>query len=91
MGYALVKVSKHGTITLPKEFRKKYGIKEDDYVKVEETKNGVRIVGAEVIELNPVIREAQEIAEKKNITVGEVVKSVRKERPKVYREVYGED
>jgi AbrB family looped-hinge helix DNA binding protein len=91
MGYVLVKVSKHGTITLPKEYREKYGIEEDDYVKVEEAENGIRIVGAEVIEVPPEIKELQKMATEKGITVEDIVKSVRKARPKVYKEMYGED
>lgn len=89
MGYALVKVSKHGTITLPKEFRKKYSIKEDHYVKVEDSDDGIRIVGAEVIEVPPSIKELQKIASEKKISVDDIVKSVRKIRPKIYEEEYG--
>lgn len=91
MGYVLVKVSKHGTITLPKEYREKYGIEEDDYVKVEEAENGMRIVGTEVIEIPPEIKELQKMAAEKGITVEDIVKSVRKARPRVYKEMYGED
>jgi AbrB family looped-hinge helix DNA binding protein len=90
MGYALVKVSKHGTITLPKEFREKYGIEEDTYVKVEERGDGIRIASADVIEVPPEIRELQRMAEEKGITVEDIVKSVRKVRPEIYKEEYGE-
>ena len=89
MGYAIIKVSKNGTITLPKEFRRKYSIKENDYVKVEDSKDGIRIVGTEVIEMPPKIRELQKIASEKKIAVKHIVKSVKKVRPTVYEEEYG--
>jgi AbrB family looped-hinge helix DNA binding protein len=76
----VVKVSKHGTITLPKDFREKYGIKASGYVKVEDAGDSIRIVGAEVVEVPPLVRRAQEAATRKAISVEDIVKAVRKAR-----------
>jgi AbrB family looped-hinge helix DNA binding protein len=79
MGY-VVKVSKHGTITLPKEYREKYGITGNGYVKVEDAGDGIRIVGAELVEVPPLVRNAQRIAAEKKLSVEDIVRAVREHR-----------
>lgn len=74
----VVKVSKHGTITLPKEYREKYGIISDGYAKVDDTGEGIRIVGAEVVEVPTLVREAQRTAAEKKLSVEDIVRAVRK-------------
>lgn len=76
----VVKVSKHGTITLPKEYREKYGIASDGYVKVEDAGDAIRIVGAEVVEVPPRVRKAQRDAAEKKLSVEDIVRAVRKVR-----------
>lgn len=82
------KVTKAGTITLPKKLRTKYHINVGDIVKYADTNKGIEIVPAELTSIPPRMKEIWDEAGRKKISVKEIVEKVRKVRSKVYNEEY---
>jgi AbrB family looped-hinge helix DNA binding protein len=86
----LVKVQERGQITLPVEFRRKWGLKAGDLVAVEETSTGATVVpqktltAAELDELGEVLRES-------GISMEEWIESAREIRAELVKELYGLD
>jgi AbrB family looped-hinge helix DNA binding protein len=83
------KVTKAGTITLPKKLRMKYHINVGDIVKYADTDKGIEIVPAELTSIPTGIKEIWSEADRKKISVSEIVEKVRKVRSEVYNEEYG--
>jgi len=82
------KVTKAGTITLPKKLRTKYRINVGDLVRYADTNKGIEIVPVELTIIPPGIKEIWDEADRKKISVKEIVENVRKVRSKVYNEEY---
>ncbi len=82
------KVTKAGTITIPKKLRMKYHIKVGDIVKYIDTNKRIEIVPAELTSIPPKIKEIWVEAEKKKINIKEIVEKVRKVRSEIYNEEY---
>ena len=82
------KVTKAGTITLPKKLRTKYHINVGDIVKYADTNKGIEIIPVELTSLPPRIKEIWDEADRKKISVEEIVEKVREVRSKVYNEEY---
>ena len=83
------KVTKAGTITIPKKLRIKYHIKVGDVVKYADLEDGIKIVPSELTSIPPKIKEMWDEADEKKISIKEIVEKVRKVRPQVYNEEYG--
>ncbi len=83
------KVTKAGTITIPKKLRTKYHIKVGDVVKYADVDDGIKIVPSEITSIPPKIKEMWEEADKKKISMKEIVEKVRTVRSQVYNEEYG--
>ncbi len=83
------KVTKAGTITIPKKLRMKYHIKVGDVVKYADTDDGIKIVPSELTTIPPKIKEMWDETDEKKISMKEIVEKVRKVRPEVYNEEYG--
>lgn len=79
------KVTKAGTITLPKKPRTKYHINSGDIVRYADTDKAIEIVPVELTSIPPKIKEIWDEADRKKISVKEIVDNVRKVRSKVYR------
>ncbi len=82
------KVTKAGTITIPKKLRMKYRIKVGDVVKYADTDDGIKIVPSELTSISPKIKEMWDEADEKKIGIKEIVDKVREVRPQVYNEEY---
>ncbi len=83
------KVTKAGTITIPKKLRMKYHIKVGDVVKYADTDDGIKIVPSELTSIPPKIKEMWNQADEKNISLKEIVEKVKEVRPQVFNEEYG--
>ncbi len=83
------KVTKAGTITIPKKLRMKYHIKVGDVVQYADTEDGIKIMPSELTNIPPKIKEMWDEADEKKISVKEIVEKVREVRPQVYNEEYG--
>lgn len=85
------KVTKAGTITIPKTLRKKYSIEEGDVVGYLDTGDGIKILPYKLVEIPPIFEQISARLQAQNVDVDKIVKAVRKVRPKVYGEEYGGD
>jgi AbrB family looped-hinge helix DNA binding protein len=83
------KVTKAGTITIPKKLRMKYHIKVGDVVKYADLDDGIKIVPSELTSIPPKIKEMWDEADEKKISMKEIVEKVKKVRSEVYNEEYG--
>lgn len=82
------KVTKAGTVTIPKKLRMKYHIKIGDIVRYSDTDDGIKIVPSELAIIPPEIKAIWDEADKKKISVEEIVKTVKEVRSQVYNEEY---
>jgi AbrB family looped-hinge helix DNA binding protein len=82
------KVTKAGTITIPKKLRSKYHIKVGDVVRYTDTDDGIKIVPSELTSIPSKIKEMWDEADEKKISIKEIVEKVREVRPQVYNEEY---
>lgn len=82
------KVTKAGTITIPKQLRMKYNIKVGDVVRYRDTDNGIKIIPPELSIIPPYIKAIWDEADKKDISVKEIVETVKEVRKQVYDEEY---
>ncbi|VVB85992.1 Uncharacterised protein [uncultured archaeon] len=84
----ICKVTKAGTITIPKKLRSKYHIKVGDMVKYTDTNDGIKIVPSELSIVSPRIKAIWDEADKKKISIHEIVETVKEVRKQVYNEEY---
>ena len=83
-------IQENGQVTLPSEWREKYGLKKGDFVVFEETQDGLLISPREVLALK-LLDEIGEALEAKGITLDELIESGREIRQKIYDEKYRTD
>lgn len=83
------KVTKAGTVTIPKQLRVKYHIKVGDIVRYADRDDGITIIPSELTSIPPEIKEIWDEADMKKISIDDIVKEVRKVRSQVYDEEYG--
>ncbi len=82
------KVTKAGTVTIPKKLRMKYNIKIGDIVRYSDIDDGIKIVPSELAIIPPHIKAIWDEADKKKISVGDIVETVKKVRSQVYNDEY---
>jgi AbrB family looped-hinge helix DNA binding protein len=83
------KVTKSGTVTIPKKLRMKYHIKVGDIVRYADVEDGIKIIPSELTNIPPNIKEIWDEADEKKISIKDIVETVRKVRSGVYNEEYG--
>lgn len=81
-------IQDNGQITLPAEFRKKYGLKKGDVISFKETDNGLLISPREALALK-LLDEIGEALKEKGITLDELIDRGRDIRGDILREKYG--
>lgn len=88
----IVKVARHGAITIPAEIRKKYGIKDGAFLGIEENRGALRLVKLNVQKESfmQVAEEMAAMADEKGITKKDVIKASRKAGTEVHGEEFGE-
>jgi len=82
------KVTKAGTVTIPKKLRMKYHIKVGDVVRYTDTNDGIKIVPSELSIVPPRIKAIWDEADKKRIGIKEIVETVKEVRKQVHDEEY---
>ena len=80
-------IQENGQVTLPLEFRKKYGLKKGDVVIFKETDDGLLISARETLAMN-LLDEIGEVLEEKGITLDELLAAGRDIRQEIYDEKY---
>jgi len=80
-------IQENGQITLPKEFRKRFGLKKGDIVVFKETKEGLLISPREALAVR-LLDEIGDALKKKGISLDELIESGRDIRQEIYNEKY---
>lgn len=81
-------IQDNGQVTLPIEFRKKYGLKKGDAVVFKETDEGLVISPREALAMK-LLDEIGEALKKKGITLEEMIADGEEIRKELIREKYG--
>ncbi len=87
----VVRVARHGAITIPAEIRKKYRIEDGSYLGIEETGKDIKLVKMR-IEKESFMKAAKKmakIAEEKGVTQKDVIKASKKAGKEMYAEEFG--
>jgi AbrB family looped-hinge helix DNA binding protein len=82
-------IQENGQVTLPIEFRRKYGLKKGDIVVFKETEAGLLISPREALAMK-LLDEIGETLEERGITLEELIESGRGIRQEIYDEKYAE-
>ena len=80
-------IQENGQITLPKEFRKRFGLKKGDIVVFKETNEGLLISPREMLAFQ-LLDEIGDALEKKGISLDDLIESGREIRQEIYNEKY---
>lgn len=83
-------IQENGQITLPAEWRRRYGLKKGDPVMFKETEEGLLISPKEAQVLS-LLDEIGESLKAKGITLEELIESGREIRQELYEEKYARD
>ena len=83
-------IQENGQITLPIEFRRRYGLKKGDVVVFKETDEGLLISPTEAQVMN-LLDEIRDGLKAKGITIDELIESGREIRQEIYDEEYTRD
>lgn len=80
-------IQENGQVTLPVEFRKRYGLKKGDIVVFKETKEGLLISPREALAMK-MLDEIGEMLEEQGISLDDLIESGREIRQEIYDEKY---
>lgn len=83
-------IQENGQVTLPIEFRRKYGLKKGDVVIFKETDDGLLISAREALAMK-LLDEIGEALEERGIDLDELIESGREIRADMLKEQYGID
>ena len=81
-------IQENGQVTLPAEWREKYGLKKGDLVTFQETDDGLLISPREALAMK-LLDDIGEALKEKGITLEELLDSGEKIRQELYDEKYG--
>jgi AbrB family looped-hinge helix DNA binding protein len=84
----LLQVNKQGQVTIPAEMRERFGIKEGDFVAIEETSEGVLIMPRGMLALRA-LDEIGKILKEQGLTLEDMIESGKEIREELFRERYG--
>ncbi|OGO39766.1 MAG: hypothetical protein A2Z03_04225 [Chloroflexi bacterium RBG_16_56_8] len=84
---ATVQVRQRGTLTLPAEMRSKYGIKEGDTFRLIDL-DGIFVLTPMVPMVPELAREIERARLEAGLTVEELLKGLREQRERYYKEKY---
>jgi AbrB family looped-hinge helix DNA binding protein len=80
-------IQENGQITLPKEFRKRFGLKKGDIVIFKETNDGLLISPRETLAFQ-LLDELGDELKKKGISLDDLIESGREIRQEIYNQKY---
>ena len=80
-------IQENGQVTLPADFRKRYGLKKGDLVVFKETEEGLLISPRESLAVK-LLDEIGEALQEKGISLDELIESGREIREDIYRQKY---
>jgi AbrB family looped-hinge helix DNA binding protein len=87
MGQKIYTLQENGQVTLPIEWRKRYGLKKGDVITFQETEDGLLISPREA-QIMKLLDEIGEALKEKGISLEEMIESGRDIRQEIYNEKY---
>jgi AbrB family looped-hinge helix DNA binding protein len=90
MGQKIYTLQENGQVTLPIEWRKRYGLKKGDVITFQETEDGLLISPREA-QIMKLLDEIGEALKQKGISLEEMIESGRDIRQEIYNEKYARD
>jgi bifunctional DNA-binding transcriptional regulator/antitoxin component of YhaV-PrlF toxin-antitoxin module len=78
-------------VTLPIEWRKRYGLEKGDFITFEETEDGKLVISPKQAQMIKLLDEIGEALKEKGITLDEMIESGREIRGQMLKEKYGID
>ena len=83
-------IQENGQVTLPSEWREKYGLKKGDFIVFKETEDGLLISPREALAMK-LLDEIGDTLKEKGIDLDELIESGREVRQEIYDEKYARD
>jgi AbrB family looped-hinge helix DNA binding protein len=83
-------IQENGQVTLPSEWREKYGLKKGDFIVFKETDEGLLISPREALAMK-LLDEIGDTLKEKGIDLDELIESGREIRQEIYDEKYARD
>jgi bifunctional DNA-binding transcriptional regulator/antitoxin component of YhaV-PrlF toxin-antitoxin module len=83
-----VQIGKRGTVTLPVQLRKRYGLDPGDLLTVLDL-GGVFVLSPEVSVVSKIAREIEQLREEAGISLEELLEGLDEQRWRLYQERYG--
>lgn len=86
-----LQVGKRGVVTLPKDFREKYGIEEGDALHLVDLGGGTFAVTPMMPTIPSLVEEIAAIRDQEGVSLEDLLAGLRRERERLTREVYGDE
>jgi AbrB family looped-hinge helix DNA binding protein len=83
-----VQIGKRGTVTLPAQLRKRYGLDAGDLLTILDL-GGVFVLSPEVSVVSKIAREIERLREEEGLSVEELLEGLDEQRQRLYQERYG--
>jgi bifunctional DNA-binding transcriptional regulator/antitoxin component of YhaV-PrlF toxin-antitoxin module len=83
-----VQIGKRGTVTLPVQLRKRYGLDAGDLLTVLDL-GGVFVLSPEVSVVSKIAREIEQLREEAGLSLEEFLQGLDEQRRRLYQERYG--
>ena len=83
-----VQIGKRGTVTLPAELRKRYGLDAGDMLTVLDL-GGVFVLSPEVSVVSKIAREIEQLRKEVGMSLEELLEGLDEQRRRLYQERYG--
>lgn len=83
-----VQIGKRGTVTLPVELRRRYGLDAGDMLTVLDL-GGVFVLSPEVPVVSKIAREIEQLREEAGLSLEDLLKGLDEQRRRLYQERYG--
>jgi AbrB family looped-hinge helix DNA binding protein len=83
-------IQENGQVTLPAEFRKRYGLQKGDVVVFEETEDGL-LISPKVLLAAKLMDEIGDALQEKGISLDDLIESGQAIRQEIYDEKYGQE
>jgi len=87
----IVQIRSKGTVTLPVELRRKYGLNEGDVLTLIDLGEGALLLSPKIIQLDRLGDRVDRIMEEEGVTVDDLLAALEEERERYYQERYAKN
>jgi AbrB family looped-hinge helix DNA binding protein len=87
----IIQIRSKGTVTLPVELRRKYGLNEGDVLTLIDLGEGALLLSPKIIQLDRLGDRVDRIMEEEGVTVDDLLAALEEERERYYQERYAKN